>query len=285
MNQQSPLNTQNSRTPLNSQAYSQTNSPAPEPKITLPVAIVFAGALIAGAVLWNKPIGLSSGSNNVNGGANDASAVAARALEAEDVGAVLAPITPADHILGNPNAPIKIVEYSDMSCPFCKSFHKNMNIIMAEYGKSGKVAWVYRHYPLDKDNGSGRILHPNAGKEAQASECVAELGGNDAFWKFTNKLYEVTPSVTQASPQGLDQAQLPVIAEFAGVSKSKFEACLASGKYASKVEADFMSGVNAGVSATPTSFIVPLKGSNVPIVGGLPVKNVKAAIDALLNAK
>ena len=292
MNQESQMNTQDTRTSINSPMNSSTNSPipttAPETKITMPVAIIVAGALIAGAVLWNKPASLADGSKNGlngNGGANSAAVRdAAKALEMSDE-AVLVPVTPADHIFGNPNAPIKIVEYSDMSCPFCKSFHKTMNLIMSDYGKSGKVAWVYRHYPLDKDNGKGFILHPNAGKEAQASECVAELGGNDAFWKFINRLYEITPSVTQATPEGLDPAQLPIIAEFAGVNRAKFEACLSSGKYATKVEADFMSGVNAGVSATPTSFIVPPKGSNVPIIGGLPIKNVKAAIDALLNVK
>src|SRR5690606_34807350 len=85
----------------------------------------------------------------------------------------IAPVTADDHIRGNPNAPLMIVEYSDFDCPYCKSFHVTMQKIIEEYGPSGKVAWVYRHLPLTS-------LHPSAAYIAETSECVAELGGNDA---------------------------------------------------------------------------------------------------------
>lgn len=93
----------------------------------------------------------------------------------------LKPVTSADHIRGDINAPVKIVEFSDIDCPFCKRFHTTMLEVMNTYGKEGKVAWVYRHFPLTQ-------LHPDAANKAEASECVAELGGNDKFWEFVDGL-------------------------------------------------------------------------------------------------
>ena len=72
-----------------------------------------------------------------------------------------------------------------------------MNQIMKKY--DGKVAWVYRHYPIDKPNARGQILHPDAGTKAQAAECVASLGGNDAFWKYTDALFNTIPKLIQVA--------------------------------------------------------------------------------------
>ena len=80
---------------------------------------------------------------------------------------------------------MKVVEFSDLECPFCKRFHATMQQTVAAYG--GQVAWVYRHFPIDQ-------LHSKAPKEAEATECAAELGGNDKFWAYTNRLMEVTPA-------------------------------------------------------------------------------------------
>ncbi|HEY4512581.1 MAG TPA: thioredoxin domain-containing protein [Candidatus Paceibacterota bacterium] len=103
-------------------------------------------------------------------------------------------VTSADHIKGSLSASVKIVEYSDLECPFCKRFHTTMQEVMNTYNKDGKVAWVFRHFPLAQ-------LHSKAPKEAEATECAAELGGNDGFWKFVDKINEITPSNNK-----LDQA-------------------------------------------------------------------------------
>jgi protein-disulfide isomerase len=103
------------------------------------------------------------------------------------------PVTEADHILGNPNAKIIIVEYSDLECPFCKQFHNTMHQIISN---NPDVAWVYRHYPIPQ-------LHPKAFHEAEATECAWEQGGNDAFWKYTDTIYKITPS-----NNGLDEKEL-----------------------------------------------------------------------------
>lgn len=91
------------------------------------------------------------------------------------------PVTEADHIRGNINAPVKIVQFTDIDCPFCKRFHGTMQEIMKTYGKDNKVVWVMRHLPLTQ-------LHPDAANKAEASECVAEIGGNEKFWSFVDAL-------------------------------------------------------------------------------------------------
>lgn len=236
------------------------------PLLTLPSAIVIAAVLIAAAIVWSqKPIATNEQTNK---------------QEAPKL--ILKPVTSDDHIFGNPNAPVKIVEYSDTACPFCKTFHPTMEKIMSEYGPSGKVAWVYRHFPLDKPRSDGFVLHPNAGNEAEALECADALGGNDAFWKYTNRLYEITPSVTSATPDGLDQKQLPEIAKFAGLDAVSFNECLTSDRFDQKVEDQYLSGVNAGISGTPYSLAVSSTGKQIPINGAQPYANVKAIIDSLL---
>lgn len=88
------------------------------------------------------------------------------------------PADATDHIRGSLDAPVRIVEYSDFDCPYCKQIHPALKSVT---DTNTSVAWVYRHFPLTN-------LHPNAGIKAIASECAAELGGNDAFWKYTDEL-------------------------------------------------------------------------------------------------
>jgi protein-disulfide isomerase len=97
-----------------------------------------------------------------------------------EAGAEIEPVSATDHILGDPNAEIVIIEYSDLGCPFCKVFHATMHEIVDEY--EGRVAWVYRHYPIKE-------LHPIAPEASEASECVAELGGNTNFWEYIDEIF------------------------------------------------------------------------------------------------
>lgn len=122
--------------------------------------------------------------------------------------------------------------------------------IINQYGPSGKVAWIYRHFPLDKPDMNGNILHPNAGREAQAMECAASIGGNDKFWAYEKALYATTSSATNSL------SQLPVIAKSIGLDVNAFNKCLDSGQFKDKVDAQSSAGEKAGVGATPTSFFV-----------------------------
>lgn len=180
----------------------------------------------------------------------------------------LKPVSKDDHIVGSANADVVLVEYSDMECPFCKRFHPTMLQLMEDY--KGKVAWVYRHFPLS--------FHANAQKEAEASECVADLGGNDKFWKFTDAIYERTTS----NGTGFALADLKPLAEEVGVDGTKFQDCLDSGKYTAKVNQDLAEGQQAGVTGTPGTVVV-VKGEAKSIIpGALPIDSIKTIIDGVL---
>ena len=218
--------------------------------ISIPAAIIIAGAIVGIAIMWSNKNKETTPTTNI---------------PQNEVKINIPPVTSDDHIFGNPNAKIKIVEYSDASCPFCKIFHPTIRSVMAENGEDGNVAWIYRHFPLDFPDPSGRILHPNAEKEAEAMECANELGGPTTFWDYVNRLYEVTPAVTSTSPNGLPPSELTNIADFVGISKTDFDACLASGKYEDKVRSQQTGGLNAGVSGTPASFIILSEPANMTL--------------------
>lgn len=228
--------------------------------LSIPVAIVIAGALIAGALFF------SSDESDRVAGANDPQPQATGNLEA------MKEISNTDHILGNPNAPVTIVEYSDFECPFCKQFHLTLQDIVKEY--DGKVAWVYRQFPLDQ-------LHSKARKEAVASECAAELGGNSAFWEFIDRFFELTPSNDQTNITTV----LPQIAKEIGLDASKFESCLQSNRFDAHIEEDVQNAGATGGNGTPWSIVIGPDGKKYALSGAQPIENVKAIIETALKNK
>jgi protein-disulfide isomerase len=199
---------------------------------------------------------------------------AAEQKRRESAGAVR-PVDSKDHIRGNPDAPVKLVEFSDFECPFCKGFHATVKQLMDEYGKDGRVAWIYRHFPIDS-------LHSKARKEAQAAECANELGGNDAFWAYSDKLFEITPSNDR-----LDLSLLPQIAEEIGLDRAKFEACLAGdtrgAKFADRIESDARNASASGGTGTPYTIVIAPGGKTFPINGAQSYSTVKSVIDLALK--
>lgn len=249
-------------------------------KFAVPLAIIIAGGMIAVAlyVVNSKPTAA---------GPQQGIAEEIRGVQEDD------------HILGNPNADIVIVEYSDTECPFCKQFHATMHRVIEEYGGNGKVAWVYRHFPIPQ-------LHPKAPKQAEALECAAEQGGNEMFWKFTDMVYERTksnnsldsgihnapatppngpdgkPYYTQRTPRSpSDAGDLSDFAKELGLDVSKFENCLVSGKYKERVDRDAQEVVAAGGQGTPHSIIL-VNGEQIPLEGAQPFETVKGLLDSLL---
>ncbi len=181
-----------------------------------------------------------------------------------------APLTPDDHIIGDlTTAKVILVEYSDLECPYCKVFHETLKTVVATYGN--KIAWVYRHFPLDS-------LHPKARKEAEASECAWEQGGNDGFWKYADKIFSITPSNNGLAPELLSYA-----AEKNGLDVKKFDECLASGRYAEKIQKSVEDGNRIGVEGTPYTLLITKDGTAKPLSGAYKFEQLQAQIDILLK--
>ncbi len=226
--------------------------------MAIPAAIIIGFALIALSIYLSG--GRDNGAVATNPGEEEVNA------NTENI----APVTGDDHIRGNPNAPLVIVEYSDFDCPFCKSFHVTMQKIIEEYGPSGKVAWVYRQFPL-------QALHPSAPMIAEASECVAELGGNDAFWKFSDMVFG------ERGPNELTNVTLlPSYAEASGVSVTAYEECMDSGRNREKVEEDAANAQMIGARGTPHSVII-VGDQKLVINGAETYDRLKILIDGLVE--
>jgi protein-disulfide isomerase len=175
----------------------------------------------------------------------------------------------ADYILGNPEARFSLIEYSDTECPYCKRFHATAHQLVKDY--DGKVNWVYRHFPLASHN-------PGAQKQAEASECAAELGGNTAFWRYIDTIFERTTS----GGTGFPVAQLVPLAAELGLDKQAFQACLESERHRDGVLADMRNGEAAGVTGTPGNFLVDhATGRVVPVAGAQPLQVLKQVVEQL----
>lgn len=232
----------------------------------IPVAIIIAGVLIAAAVIFSN-----QGSKSQKVADNPAQ----EAQAPQESGSLdsISPVTAEDHILGSPDAPVKIVEYSDAECPFCKRFHSTMQQVMEEYGKDGKVAWIYRHFPLDS-------LHPrNARKTAVASECAGGIAGNTAFWAFTDRFFELTPSNDQTDIATI----IPQILGEIGIDQSEFDKCAESGKYDKHIQDNIDNAIATGGRGTPWSIMIAGSGEMFPINGAQPYNVVKQLIDIALE--
>lgn len=241
-----------------------------QPQMPLPVAqpiwkdlLIPASIIIAGAAIG---IGLyfSAGSS----APTQVVGAAGQPQEVDRTGEVTA-VTDADHRKGPADAQVTIVEYSDFDCPFCSRFHDAMNQIVAS---NDNVAWVYRQFPLVQ-------LHPNAPTVAQASECMAELGGQAAFWTFTDG-YFAARGAQDATPNETLFAQL---AAKAGVDAAALTECVTSGRTESLVQADADNAVATGGQGTPWSVVIGPTGKTYPINGALPKAAVEQVIQIALD--
>lgn len=238
--------------------------------VILVLAVLFAIGGFVGGSLYTENRMLRGGTAGTNVAAPTAAAPEAAGESGPTANqmAQLPDVTGDDFIRGNAKAKVVLVEYSDFECPFCQRFHPTMLQVMEEYGD--KIAWVYRHYPLP--------FHPNAQKSAEASECIAQQGGNEAFWKFADAIFAKNEELGGK----LDEAAIKTSAEAAGVNMATYQECLDSGKMADAVNADMTSGSNAGIAGTPGTYIVVDGEPKELIPGALPYEQVKAMIDQYL---
>ncbi|HUQ30257.1 MAG TPA: thioredoxin domain-containing protein [Candidatus Paceibacterota bacterium] len=218
---------------------------------TVPIAIILGGLIVATAVYMS----VKANNPSTASGTGDPT--------------VVRPVDSSDHILGNPLAPVKIIEYSDFDCTHCKDFDAVLHQIVADLGATGKVAWVFRQFPIVE-------LHPNAVKHAEASDCVAKVGGNDAFWKFATALFQNQPT---------DPARYGELAQAAGIRGNGFAECYqnAASTVDAHITADIENGKAAGANGTPYTLIVVKGQAPFVIPGAYPYADVKDAVQSMLS--
>lgn len=227
----------------------------------IPIAIIIGFGMIAAAIYFSG-IGGNNTQQVIQGNSNVPAKVGTQtAIRAVD---------DTDYIRGNPNAAIMVVEYSDYDCPFCKDFHQTMNRIMDDYGVGGRVAWVYRQLPIAK-------LHPNAPKISEAALCVGDIAGNDAFWKFSDLVFNERETNEQTN-----MTRLSEFATSAGADAGTFSTCLSSGKMKARVDASVKEGFDSGITGTPHS-VVLVGNQQAVIEGAQDYETVRLIIDSLIS--
>ena len=231
--------------------------------LLIPLSIVLAGIFV-GAGLYLSGGGLAP--KNAQVAANNPT----QQQPAADTTNKIDSVTEKDHIQGSINAPVKIVEYSDYECPFCKKNHETLKAVTAKYGD--KVAWVYRQFPLEQ-------LHAKAPIVAMASECVAELGGNDAFWKFSNGYFDVTLSNDRTDIEKV----IPMLVTKTGVDKKAFDECVSSARHQDVIDAHMADATETGGRGTPWVIIVGPDGKTYSVNGAQPQSMIEKTIDAALK--
>ena len=230
------------------------------------IAMAFAiGALWQKVSLLQKGTGLNVNTGNTNTGAAQPATEPSSGKLSSDQAKRIPAVSDADHIRGSKDAKVILIEYSDYQCPFCSRFHPTAKQAFDEY--KGDLAWVYRHFPLKQ-------IHPLAQPAAEISECIFDLGGNDAFWKFTDAFYANSPTTqTEIFPLSAD----------AGVKEADVKACFDAKKFTSKVDSQAQAGLAAGITGTPGNLIINQKGEAWLLPGAVPFETLKATIDEALK--
>jgi len=197
----------------------------------IPASIVIAGVLIAGAVLYaNRGFGGVGSAGNMVAG--------------EAVGAgqqMKGDIAGDSSFLGDPKAPVTIVEFADFQCPFCGRFFQTVQVPLVEqYIKAGKARFVYRHFAF---------LGPESEDAALAAECARE---QDKFWDYHDYLFGHQQGENEGA---FSKPNLKQFARAVGLDGARFDACLDQGRYLNTVRADTAAGKSYGVNGTPATFI------------------------------
>ncbi|MDQ5950778.1 MAG: hypothetical protein QG639_54 [Patescibacteria group bacterium] len=231
------------------------------------IAIIIYGAGFFTGSLWTENSMLKGGTVAKGGTTTTTDTAAPDAGPTKEQLASIPAVSAEDHIRGNANAKVVMVEYSDYECPFCGRFHPTMATLKEEFGDD--VAWVYRHYPLP--------FHPNAQKAAEASECVAQQGGNEAFWTYSDTVFEENQASGAITAETIQAG-----AEAAGVDMTAFNTCLDSGEMAGIVQTHMDAASAGGVSATPGTVVMTADGAQEVILGAYPIEQVRATIEKYL---
>ncbi len=220
----------------------------------MPGAVIISGIIIAIAVLFTQ------GGGNVSSSDSDSSKVVTETKEEITVN----PVTENDHVFGSRDADVFLIEYSDYKCGYCGIFHDTIKEVIDE--NNGSVAWVYRHTPYQ----------PGGKDVAVASECLAELAGEDVFWSFTDDAFKNQKLIS-------DKWILSEVDKF-GVDKTKFNECVTSGKYNKVISENMLNARELGGNGTPYNVLLTKNGEMIKFSGAQPKEMVEAFVNRALNS-
>lgn len=225
----------------------------PKKDYLLVSSIIFAGVLIAGALIYSN--GLKTVKQTENNLPNNGGS-ALVALEVDD-----------DVILGNPDAKVTLIEFSDFQCSFCGKFFTEVEpLLRKEYIETGKVRMIYKDFAF---------LGPESSAAGEAAECAKDQG---KYWEYHDALFNKEVADGLENNGNLSSSALKALASDIGLDRGQFDSCVDSRKYKSEVEKDYKDGQAIGVRATPTLFINGQK-----IEGALPYDIFKEIIEVALK--
>ena len=238
--------------------------------VLLIIGSFFLGSLTTKVKMLEKGAvaGVAQGTNN--------NQPAAPAAQAPQVTKGVASIDD-DPILGDKNAPVTIIEFSDYECPFCKRhFDSTHRELVKKYIDTGKAKLVFRDFPLT-------FHEPMASKEAIAASCARDQGGDKKYYEFHDEIFKRTTS----NGNGLDDTKIQTIASDLKLNISTFTTCLSNTAKSDEVKKDIADGSAAGASGTPT-FLIGKSTSDGKIdgdllIGAQPFSAFQAVIDPLLK--
>lgn len=167
-------------------------------------------------------------------------------------------LTAADHIWGNKDAATTLVVFADLTCPYCREYHKNLEELMST--RADKMRLVWKHLPLSLNN-------VDSISSATAAECAGEQG---KFFEYVSQLYK---NQDKFSPEFYQS-----VAADLGLDKEALASCQASGRYDDKIKADYNEGLAKGVTGAPASFL-----NGRYLAGTLPLAQLEALIDPLIK--
>lgn len=234
--------------------------------------VVTVGLAFLVGMLWQKVNNLEGGGTSekakvANAPAGNNVPVEVNGKLTEDQAEKVPGISDSDYALGNRDADVVLIEYSDLECPFCVRFHPTGKQAIEEYGD--KIAWVYRHFPLE-------TIHPRALPSANATECVGKEAGSEGFWKFLDTVFsDQTKYLTDA---GLREAAVS-----SGANGDSFDNCFSSNEFEEKIRETTSKATEAGVTGTPATFVINKNGDAWLVPGAVPFESLKATIDEALR--
>ncbi len=226
-------------------------------RITTPVAIIIASIILA---VSHVAYGALLSSNTQS---SPSTLFKGRAIDESDL------------VTGNPKSKVFVVEYSDTECPFCAQLHPTITKIQNDY--KDKVAFVYRYFPLTQ-------IHPHSFEESRAVFCVGKSMGADKRSAYINDMFAYKLSKqNMVLPQGAKES----FAQNLGIDEKAFNSCMTSQESSDAVNTSTQDGVVAGVTGTPSTFVMVKTRKGYEIValvdGARPYEFFKGAIDEALN--